>query len=144
MPRATCSTSCCPTPSSWSGRERIAGVWRGICGGGTVLALLASAGCGSDSLPDGAAVYAARCGYCHDVDGSIGTRLTDAVLARYKSVGTLRAYLPLAMPYEAPGSLTGPEYEAVLRHLLVGRGLIPGRYRDERPPDSVTITRAEG
>lgn len=109
-----------------------------------IVALAAGVGlvttaCDDADALDGAVVYQARCGYCHDAQGAIGTPLTDAVLRRYRTVGTLRSYLPLAMPYEAPGSLTSAEYEAVLRHLLVVRGLIPERFGHQSPPDSLAI-----
>ena len=72
---------------------------------------------------DGALVYAQRCAFCHDVEGQVGAEITRATLASRGDEETLTRYLRLAMPYEAPGTMTDAEYRATARHLLETRGL---------------------
>lgn len=72
---------------------------------------------------DGALVYARRCAFCHDVEGAVGAEITASTLASRGDEETLYRYLRLAMPYEAPGSMTEAEYRATARHLLETRGL---------------------
>jgi cytochrome c553 len=72
---------------------------------------------------DGALVYVQHCAFCHDVEGAIGAAITASTLASRGDEEALYRYLRLAMPYEAPGSLTDAEYRATARHLLETRGL---------------------
>ena len=80
---------------------------------------------GGDEV-DGALVYAQRCAFCHDVEGAVGAEITASTLASRGDEETLYRYLRLAMPYEAPGSMTDAEYRATARHLLQSRGLAGG------------------
>ena len=75
---------------------------------------------------DGALVYARRCAFCHDVEGAVGGEITASTLASRGDEDALYRYLRLAMPYEAPGSMTDAEYRATARHLLESRGLAGG------------------
>lgn len=82
---------------------------------------------GSTETPervDGAELYTARCGICHDVEAAIGTELTPAVVASYGTTANLYRYLRLAMPYEQPGSLSAEQYWASVEHLARTRGLV--------------------
>ncbi len=71
---------------------------------------------------DGEAVYARRCAFCHDAEGSIGAEITASTLAVRGDEEGLARYLRLAMPYEAPGTLTDAEYRATARYLFETRG----------------------
>jgi len=107
-------------------------------------ALCAAAGCGGGDAPpeeriDGQRAYALRCGYCHNVPNGIGAALTPKVLAGYGTVGALDRYLRVAMPHEAPGSLSGAEYDAILQHLLDSRNLLPDGADHGNPPDSTRL-----
>lgn len=81
---------------------------------------------GSAPEVDGALVYARRCAFCHDVEGQVGAEITPATLASRGDEETLTRYLRLAMPYEAPGTMTDAEYQATARYLLETRGLTDG------------------
>ena len=85
-----------------------------------------SVGCGAGPEVDGALVYAQRCAFCHDVEGQVGAEITAATLASRGDEETLTRYLRLAMPYEAPGTMTEAEYRATARYLLETRGLADG------------------
>lgn len=95
-------------------------VGMGLAATGLVLTL------GSGEEVDGALVYARRCAFCHDVEGAVGAEITASTLASRGDEETLYRYLRLAMPYEAPGSMTDAEYRATARHLLQSRGLAGG------------------
>ena len=88
-----------------------------------VAATALLAGCGDGPEVDGALVYAQRCAFCHDVEGQVGAEITAATLASRGDEETLTRYLRLAMPYEAPGTMTDAEYRATARYLLETRGL---------------------
>ena len=75
---------------------------------------------------DGALVYARRCAFCHDVEGQVGAEITAETLASRGDEEALTRYLRLAMPYEAPGTMTDAEYQATARYLLETRGLADG------------------
>lgn len=94
-------------------------------------ALLASAvvlgACGGTDTPAaqlarGADAYAAHCQSCHDVPGGIGVGLTDRVIGSYGTADRLLAYLRVAMPYGAPGSLDARTYRDLVAYLAAGRG----------------------
>ena len=89
-----------------------------------------SVGCGDGPEVDGALVYAQRCAFCHDVEGQVGAEITAATLASRGDEETLTRYLRLAMPYEAPGTMTDAEYRATARYLLETRGLTGGSSAD--------------
>ena len=94
--------------------------------GAAVFATALFAGCGDGPEIDGAMVYAQRCAFCHDVEGQVGAEITAATLASRGNEETLTRYLRLAMPYEAPGTMTDEEYRATARYLLETRGLADG------------------
>ena len=94
-----------------------------------VTVSVALAGCERALSPgeqnaQGAAVWEARCQFCH-TEGGLGTRLTPPTLASYRSVGNLVDYTRRAMPYGLGGSLTDDEYRAVVAFLLHEHGLLP-------------------
>lgn len=91
--------------------------------GAAVSATALSVGCSDGPEIDGALVYAQRCAFCHDVEGQVGAEITAATLASRGDEETLTRYLRLAMPYEAPGTMTDEEYRATARYLLETRGL---------------------
>lgn len=107
-----------------TGRARavVALVLAGAAGSATALLV----GCGDGPGIDGALVYAQRCAFCHDVEGQVGAEITAATLASRGDEETLTRYLRLAMPYEAPGTMTDAEYRATARYLLETRGLADG------------------
>lgn len=94
-----------------------------VLAGGGVAAAVLLVGCNDGPEVDGALVYARRCAFCHDVEGQVGAEITAATLASRADEETLTRYLRLAMPYEAPGTMTDAEYRATARYLLETRGL---------------------
>ena len=71
-----------------------------------------------------AELYQARCAVCHELEGGIGSPLGPRVLASYGTARLLFNYVRLAMPYEAPRSLSNEEYWLTVGHLLRSRGLV--------------------
>ena len=71
-----------------------------------------------------AELYLARCALCHEIEGGIGTPLLPRVLASYGTAQRLFNYVRLAMPYEAPRTLTDEAYWLTVGHLLRSRGLV--------------------
>ncbi len=69
-------------------------------------------------------LYQARCAFCHEVQGGIGAPLHPRVLASYGTAQRLFSYIRLAMPYEAPRTLSNEEYWLTVGHLLRSRGLV--------------------
>jgi len=91
-------------------------------------------------------LYQTRCAICHEVQGGIGSPLYARVLASYGTAQRLFNYVRLAMPYEAPRTLSNQEYWLVVGHLLRSRGLVDeeatvtdetaeGIVLDDRPAD---------
>ena len=68
--------------------------------------------------------YQMRCAVCHELDGGIGSPLGPRVLASYGTAQLLFNYVRLAMPYEAPRTLSNEEYWLTVGHLLRSRGLV--------------------
>ena len=68
--------------------------------------------------------YQARCAVCHELEGGIGSPLGPRVLASYGTAQLLFNYVRLAMPYEAPRTLSNEEYWLTVGHLLRSRGLV--------------------
>ena len=97
-----------------------------VLAGAAVSAPALLVGCSDGPEIDGALVYAQRCAFCHDVEGQVGAEITAATLASRGDEETLTRYLRLAMPYEAPGTMTDEEYRATARYLLETRGLADG------------------
>jgi cytochrome c len=93
---------------------------------------------GRGTVPQGAAVYAAKCAKCHGPSGTegpmdrlVGGRHTLTTSAPLKTVGsywpyatTLYDYIHRAMPFDAPQSLTAEEVYAVTAWLLHRNGII--------------------
>ena len=71
-----------------------------------------------------AELYQMRCAACHEFKGGIGSPLPPRVLASYRTAQLLFNYVRLAMPYEAPRSLSNEEYWLAVGHLLRSRGLV--------------------
>ncbi len=71
-----------------------------------------------------AELYQMRCAACHEFEGGIGSPLPPRVLASYRTAQLLFNYVRLAMPYEAPRSLSNEEYWLAVGHLLRSRGLV--------------------
>ncbi|MCH7932884.1 MAG: cytochrome c [Gemmatimonadetes bacterium] len=68
--------------------------------------------------------YQMRCAACHELEGGIGSPLPPRVLASYGTAQLLFNYVRLAMPYEAPRTLSNEEYWLTVGHLLRSRGLV--------------------
>ncbi len=68
--------------------------------------------------------YQMRCAACHELEGGIGSPLGPRVLASYGTAQLLFNYVRLAMPYEAPRTLSNQEYWLTVGHLLRSRGLV--------------------
>jgi cytochrome c len=93
-----------------------------------LVAWLACAGGGEDNaaqIAAGQELYTQRCAYCHEVDGAIGPRITPRVIRYYRAARTLYNYVRLAMPYDAPASLTEQDYWDIVAYMLSTEGLIP-------------------
>ena len=71
-----------------------------------------------------AEIYQSRCAVCHDLEGGIGAPLGPRVLASYGTAQLLFNYVRLAMPYEAPRTLSNEAYWRAVGHLLRSRGLV--------------------
>ena len=71
-----------------------------------------------------AELYQMRCAACHEFEGGIGSPLDPRVLASYGTAQLLFNYVRLAMPYEAPRTLSNDEYWLAVGHLLRSRGLV--------------------
>ena len=72
----------------------------------------------------GATVWETYCGDCHS-RGGIGPPVSQVGLAAYRSPQGVVDYTRLAMPYGLGGTLTDPEYHAVVAYLLHENGLLP-------------------
>jgi cytochrome c len=70
------------------------------------------------------AFYQGRCAGCHDVAGAIGVALDERVLRSYGNAGRLHAYIRMAMPYDAPRTLSEEEAWLATAHLLRSRGIV--------------------
>jgi mono/diheme cytochrome c family protein len=68
--------------------------------------------------------YQTRCGICHELEGGIGAPLSPRVLASYGTAQLLFNYVRLAMPYQAPRTLSNEEYWLSVRYLLRSRGFV--------------------
>ena len=69
-------------------------------------------------------LYQMRCAACHELEGGIGSPLYPRVLASYGTAQLLFNYVRLAMPYQAPRTLSNEEYWLAVGHLLRSRGLV--------------------
>lgn len=93
-----------------------------LLAGAAVLCACGGTDTPAAQLVRGADAYAAHCRSCHDVAGGIGVALTDAVIDSYGTADRLLAYLRVAMPYGAPGSLAAGTYQDVVAYLASARG----------------------
>ena len=71
-----------------------------------------------------AELYQVRCALCHELEGGIGAPLEPCVLAAYGTAQLLFNYVRLAMPYDAPRTLSDEQYWLTVGHLLRSRGLV--------------------
>ena len=69
-------------------------------------------------------LYQVRCAGCHELENGIGSSLDPRVLASYRTAQILFNYVRLAMPYEAPRTLSNEEYWMTVGHLLRSRGMV--------------------
>ena len=79
----------------------------------------------ASAVPDGRAVYAARCAKCHGESGQggVGPRLVPGDrLGGHGTAQGLYDYLARAMPGDAPASLPADQYWAVVNYLVVTNG----------------------
>src|SRR4029079_5319189 len=93
---------------------------------------------GRGTVPQGAAVYAAKCAKCHGSSGTegpmdrlVGGQHSLATTSPVKTIGsywpyatTLYDYIHRAMPFDAPQSLTPDEVYSVTAWLLHQNGII--------------------
>jgi S-disulfanyl-L-cysteine oxidoreductase SoxD len=93
---------------------------------------------GRGTVPQGAAVFAAKCAKCHGPSGTegpmdrlVGGRQTLGTSSPVKTIGsywpyatTLYDYIHRAMPFDAPQSLTAEEVYSVTAWLLHQNGII--------------------
>ncbi len=87
--------------------------------------------CSADRTPEeqiaaGDALYQQVCANCHNSEGGIGPRLEPAVLRAYGTPQAIHTYIKVAMPYDAPGSLTNDDYWDVVAYLIHRAGLWDG------------------
>ena len=93
----------------------------------TVIALILPRRAGQRRVQERAMateLYQMRCATCHELEGGIGSPLYPRVLASYGTAQLLFNYVRLAMPYQAPRSLSNEEYWLAVGHLLRSRGLV--------------------
>jgi len=95
-----------------------------------LAAAVTALACGAADTPvlqiaRGADVYARECRHCHDVAGGIGVVLSDRVIGAYETAQRLFAYLRVAMPYGAPGSLEERVYWDLVAYLASSGGARP-------------------
>lgn len=88
---------------------------------------------GSGTVPEGRAIYAAKCASCHGATGVEGpyNRLVSSDTSKAKAIGnywpyatTLFDYIRRAMPFNAPGSLSNDEVYHLTAYLLHANGLV--------------------
>ena len=73
---------------------------------------------------EAAELYQVRCALCHELEGGIGAPLDPRVLAAYGTAQLLFNYVRLAMPYDAPRTLSDEQYWLTVGHLLRSRGFV--------------------
>ncbi len=83
----------------------------------------------SESAETGRSVFADRCATCHGDQGQglVGPPLLgpSSHLEKFSTVQGLLDFISLAMPQDAPGSLSRQEYQGVMAFLLVQNNLVP-------------------
>ena len=90
-------------------------------------------------------LYQARCAVCHELEGGIGSPLGPRVLASYGTAQLLFNYVRLAMPYEAPRTLSNEEYWSTVGHLLRSRGLVDeDAVVNEQTAEGITLDAGAG
>ena len=83
---------------------------------------------------------APSCAYCHDIEGAIGVPLGERVIRSYGSARRLFNYTKLAMPYDAPRTMTDEDVWLTVGFLIRSRGLATGETTiNERTADRVTF-----
>jgi mono/diheme cytochrome c family protein len=70
-------------------------------------------------------VYAQRCAYCHDLEGSIGVALGPRVIASFRTARRLYNYTRLAMPYDAPRTMTDADIWLTVSYMIQTTDLAP-------------------
>ena len=93
---------------------------------------------GADDSAASEIVYQARCAYCHELDDAIGVKLDERVIRSYGSARRLFNYLRIAMPYDAPRTMTDEDLWLTTGYLLRSRSIVPPRTRvHERTADAL-------
>lgn len=88
----------------------------------------------------GAAVYAQRCAQCHgaNLQGGAGPPLKGAALQKgYPTASDLHDFIQTQMPANAPGSLSGAQYDEVTAFLLQQNGRL-GPAKSKKPSGKFT------
>lgn len=87
----------------------------------------------------GAQVWEQRCASCHGPEGGNGPLLDADLLRSYGRARPLFDYNRMAMPWDAPGTLTDSVYWAVTAYLIRSRGFRLDRVLDESTADSASL-----
>lgn len=95
----------------------------GVIVTGALVTFVVATRVAPDHAERAAAAYAARCAYCHDVEGNIGMPLDERVVRGYGTARRLYDYVRLAMPYDRPRTLPDHEIWLSVSYLIRSRGL---------------------
>jgi mono/diheme cytochrome c family protein len=116
---ASCSSSAAPSSSSQPGASSSSPVASTTSSDSSTYGQFAGAG---------ATVFAAHCAKCHGDNGQGVTAPTligsGAQLGKYSNSQGLLNFYKLAMPFDAPGSLSSQDYLNILAFLMVQNGYV--------------------
>lgn len=87
----------------------------------------------------GTQTWEQRCAACHVAEGGNGPRLDADLLRSYGTARPLFDYNRMAMPWDAPGSLTDSAYWAVTAYLLDSRGFSLDRVLADSTAGTVSL-----